>query len=259
MTSDSIQNVNVLGTKIAVFNLETAVEQVCTWLSEPSTGRYICVTGVHGVMESLNRPDVRKAHNSADACVPDGMPMTWIGRLNGFSTIDRVYGPDLMLRLLDLSARQGFTNYFYGGAEGVADDLKLRMVERYPGLNVVGTFCPPFRALEPQEKLEIIRDINTSKADLLWIGLGTPKQELFMAEFHESINSKVSIGVGAAFDFHTGRVSQAPRWMMRAGLEWFYRLCAEPRRLGPRYLKIIPTFLGHIILQQSRLRQYPIT
>jgi N-acetylglucosaminyldiphosphoundecaprenol N-acetyl-beta-D-mannosaminyltransferase len=163
-----------------------------------------------------------------------------------------------MLGLLKLSADRGYTSFFYGGAEGVADELKARMVRRFPGLSVIGTFCPPFRPLSSEEKARVISSLNRLKPDLVWVGLSTPKQELFMAEFHEKLRVKVMIGVGAAFDFHTGRVRQAPRWMMRTGLEWFFRLCMEPRRLGPRYFRNNPAFIWNILAQYAGLRKYPI-
>ena len=257
MMSGTALHVNVLGTRIAAVNMEAAVDLIDTWISQEDTGRYVCVSGVHGVMESLGNPEIRAAHNGASACVPDGMPMTWVGRFQGHRSMDRVYGPDLMLRMLELSAERGYTNFFYGGAEGVADDLKARMEHRFPGLKVIGTFCPPFRPLSSEEKGRVISNLNRLMPDLLWVGLSTPKQELFMAEFHEELRVKVMIGVGAAFDFHTGRVRQAPRWMMRSGLEWFYRLCTEPRRLAPRYLRNNPAFIWNILLQHLGLRKYP--
>jgi N-acetylglucosaminyldiphosphoundecaprenol N-acetyl-beta-D-mannosaminyltransferase len=250
--------VNVLGTGVSALNMDTAVEGISRWLAEETTGRYLCVTGVHGVMESLRNPEIRRAHNQADACVPDGMPMTWVGRIRGHRTMNRVYGPDLMLRLLELSAEKGFTNYLYGGAEGVADELAQKMTRRFPGLEIVGTYCPPFRPLNAEEQAELESEVNRLRPDLMWIGLSTPKQEIFMSEFHDRLQSKLMLGVGAAFDFHTGRVRQAPRWMMRSGLEWFFRFCMEPRRLGPRYLRNNPTFLWHLFLQQSGIRGYPI-
>jgi len=209
------------------------------------------------VMESLRNPEIQMAHNSATACVPDGMPMTWMGRIYGHKSMNRVYGPDLMLALLELSAERGYANFFYGGAEGVAEELRTRMRENFPGLTVVGTYCPPFRPLKPEEKIEVIDIINDCRPDLLWVGLSTPKQELFMAEFHDQLQCKVMLGVGAAFDFHTGRIRQAPRWMMRAGLEWFFRMCQEPRRLGPRYLRNNPIFLWNVVLQLTKARQFP--
>ena len=183
MTDNRASHVNVLGTRIAAFNLKTAVDQIDRWLALEETGRYVCVTGVHGVMEGLREPEVRRVHNAAAACVPDGMPMTWVGRFRGHHDMDRVYGPDLMLSLLSLSAQKGYSSYFYGGAEGVADELMVRMVERFPGLAVVGTFCPPFRPLTEEERSQVVADINRRKPDLVWVGLSTPKQEMFMELF----------------------------------------------------------------------------
>ena len=172
--------------------------------------------------------------------------------------MDRVYGPDLMLSLLAESQRNGFTNFFLGGAEGVADDLASRMVARFPGLQIVGTYCPPFRPLTDRERDDLVAMVNRARPDLVWVGLGAPKQDLFMAEYHDVFRTKVMIGVGAAFDFHTGRVQQAPRWMMRNGLEWLFRLGVEPLRLGPRYLRNNPAFIWHIFLQETGLRKYPV-
>lgn len=253
----SIPEVGILGMKIAAANLETVARQICQWLSEAAYGRYVCVTDVHCIMQGHRRKDVRRAYASADLCVPDGMPLTWTGHLRGFKAMGRVYGPDLMLRMLEESATAGYSNFFLGGGEGVAEDLRTRMVEKFPGLRVVGTFCPPWRPLTDTERRELVAQVDAVQPDLMWIGLGAPKQDLFMAEFHDLLKSKVMIGVGAAFDFHTGRVRQAPRWMMRAGLEWLFRLAVEPRRLWRRYLRNNPAFLWHIFLEQMGLRDYP--
>ena len=253
-----IPQIDVLGIKVAAIDLEIAVNVIAEWLNSGDTSRYVCVTDVHCIMQGSRRRDVRDAYKNAAICVPDGMPLTWVGRLRGYRTMNRVYGPDLMLSLLSKSATSGFTNFFLGGAEGVADDLAAKMTERFPGLEVVGTYCPPWRPLTDLEKRDLITMISDLKPDLVWVGLGAPKQDLFMAEFNGQFDTKVMIGVGAAFDFHTGRVRQAPRWMMRSGLEWFFRLCVEPRRLGPRYLRNNPAFLWHIFLQQTGLRKYPV-
>ncbi len=225
--------INVVGTSIDALNLDEAVHQIRQWMDDESTGRYVCVTDVHCIMQSYRRPEVRNAYNWASLCVPDGMPLIWVGRALGQKTMGRVYGPDLMLRLLAIAANEGYTNFFCGGAEGVAEDLKRRTTMCFPDLKVVGTYCPPFRPLTRDEREDFVSMVNALRPDLLWVGLGAPKQELFMREFHDVLRAKVMIGVGAAFDFHTGRVRQAPRWMMRAGLEWFFRLCMEPRRLAP--------------------------
>lgn len=226
---------DVLGTRVTAINLSQAVNLIGDWIESPDFGRYICLTGVHGVTEGLRRSDIQLAHNTADAVVPDGMPLVWMGRRRGYTTIGRVYGPDLMLAVLKHAAECGYTSFFYGGAEGVADELKRRMEARFPGVKILGTFTPPFRPLAPDEEADVLERIAKLKPDLLWIGLSTPKQELLMASWRDRIQAKVMLGVGAAFDFHTGRVPQAPRWMMPLGLEWLFRLITNPRRLWKRY------------------------
>ncbi|PWB82118.1 MAG: glycosyltransferase, partial [Candidatus Methylomirabilota bacterium] len=195
---------NVLGTAVAALNPESAIQLISGWLSGETTCRYVSVVDVHCIMQSHRRFEVRAAYNLADACMPDGMPLTWVGRLRGHHSMDRVYGPDLMLALLERASRSCHTNFFLGGAPGVADELKVRMERRFPGLNVVGTYTPPFRPLTDEEREGLVRTINELRPDLVWVGLGAPKQDLFMAEFHKLLNCKVMIGVGAAFDFHTG-------------------------------------------------------
>jgi N-acetylglucosaminyldiphosphoundecaprenol N-acetyl-beta-D-mannosaminyltransferase len=253
-----LPTINILGTAVAALNPDEAVRIIAGWLSDDKARHYVSVVDVHCIMQSYRRPEVRQAYNSADACMPDGMPLTWVGRLRGHRTMSRVYGPDLMLALLEFGSKSGRTNFFLGGTVGVADDLRVAMERRFPGLRVVGTYTPPFRSLTDDEKSKLVNTINDLRPDLVWVGLGAPKQDLFMAEYHKLLNCKVMIGVGAAFDFHTGRIRQAPRWMMRAGLEWFFRLCMEPRRLGPRYLRNNPPFLWHIVLQQTGIREYPL-
>ncbi len=249
---------NVLGTQVSVLNLVEAVNLIEFWLQSQRVGRYVCVTGVHGVMEGLRDVGIRMIHNRADAVVPDGMPLTWLGWWHGYRDMNRVYGPDLMLAMLEVSAQKGYTNYFYGGKAGVADDLGNRMSERFPDLRVVGTYSPPFGPLSPLEETAVLAEINALKPDLLWIGLSTPKQEILMAAFSGKVQAKVMLGVGAAFDFHTGRVCQSPKWIQRAGCEWLFRLCMEPRRLAGRYLRNNPLFLAHVFLQMTGLRSYPV-
>jgi N-acetylglucosaminyldiphosphoundecaprenol N-acetyl-beta-D-mannosaminyltransferase len=256
MTTGAISYLNVLGTKVAILNLDSAVEMVTDWIDDGEAGRYVSVADVHCIMQSHRRPEVRRVYNSADACVPDGMPLTWVGKWRGQPEIGRVYGPDLMLRLLEISTGRRYSSFFLGGADGVADELKARMEARFPGLQVVGTYCPPFRPLTADEKNRLVLRINDLQPDILWVGLGAPKQDLFMAEFRGVLKTKVMIGVGAAFDFHTDRVRQAPRWMMRSGLEWLFRLFMEPRRLGPRYFRNNPAFIWHILLQETGVRKY---
>jgi N-acetylglucosaminyldiphosphoundecaprenol N-acetyl-beta-D-mannosaminyltransferase len=172
--------------------------------------------------------------------------------------MDRVYGPDLMNLVCDRSRQKNWTHFFYGGADGVAQQLKRRLEEKFPGLKVVGTYTPPFRPLLAIEEAELIRTVAALKPDIIWVGLSTPKQEKFMAQYWQKLDATLMFGVGAAFDFHAGRVRQAPRWMQRSGLEWFFRLCCEPKRLWKRYLKNNPIFAWKIFWQLTSLKKYEL-
>lgn len=251
------KRVNVLGVGISVLNLSSALDVIAAAVRERRKG-YICVTGVHGVMEAQDDPRFKEILNGAFLCTPDGMPMVWAGRLAGHAEMRRVYGPDLMLDLCAWSETSGAKHFFYGGAEGVAGLLAQKLKEKFPGLQVVGTYTPPFRALNDAEVQALQAQVAAVQPDIFWVGLSTPKQEKFMAEFLPKLECTLMLGVGAAFDFHSGRVSQAPRWMQRSGLEWFYRLCSEPRRLWRRYFRNNPLFLLKFIGQSLRLKRYPL-
>ncbi len=251
-----IPRANVLGVGISATNLYAATTALVSAAEQKRKG-YVCVTGVHGVSEAQADPRFLSILNSALLNTPDGMPMVWMGRLQGYREISRVYGPDLMLCLCQASVERSLTHFFYGGAEGVAPELKKRLEKKFPGLRIVGTCTPPFRPLTEVEQDELARMVARLKPDFFWVGLSTPKQEKFMAEFCQRLDATVFLGVGAAFDFHAGRVRQAPRWMQRGGLEWLFRLFCEPRRLWKRYLKNNPLFLGRALLQLSRIRKYP--
>jgi N-acetylglucosaminyldiphosphoundecaprenol N-acetyl-beta-D-mannosaminyltransferase len=252
-----IERVNVLGVGISVINLETARQTILDALRRGQKG-FICVTGVHGVSEAQNDAQLRQIHNSAFLCTPDGMPMVWMGRLHGFKEMGRVYGPDLMLELCQATQNEKFSHFLFGGAPGVAGQLKAALESKYPGLRVVGTFTPPFRALNPLEEAELVERVAACKPDIFWVGLSTPKQEKFMSEYLPKLEVKLMIGVGAAFDFHAGRVRQAPRWIQRSGCEWLYRLWQEPRRLWRRYLKNNSLFVCRISLQVLGLKKYAL-
>lgn len=249
--------VNVLGVGISVLNLPGALEAIAAAVHDKRKG-YICVTGVHGVMEAQDDAAFKKILNDAFLCTPDGMPMVWAGKLNGHREMSRVYGPDLMLDVCAWSEQSGAKHFFYGGADGVADLLAQKLKQKFPKLQVVGTFTPPFRALNETEIKNLQTQIATTKPDILWVGLSTPKQEKFMAEFLPKLDVTVMVGVGAAFDFHSGRTKQAPRWMQRSGLEWFFRLCSEPRRLGKRYLRNNPLFVIKYLIQLAGGKSYPL-
>jgi N-acetylglucosaminyldiphosphoundecaprenol N-acetyl-beta-D-mannosaminyltransferase len=253
----AIERVNVLGAGISVINLQTALAAIAAAVGDRRKG-YVCVTGVHGVMEAQSDPGFRKILNGAFLCTPDGMPMVWLGKLHGHREMSRVYGPDLMIEVCAWSEKNGCRHFFFGGAPGVAEQLRDKLTKRFPKLQVVGCYTPPFRALNAVEQMQLQETIRAARPDILWVGLSTPKQEKFMAEFLPRLDATLMIGVGAAFDFHAGRVRQAPRWMQRGGLEWLFRMVCEPRRLGKRYLKNNPLFALRIAGQLSGLKKYPL-
>ena len=245
-TTATLPSYDLLGVRVSAVSMAMAVDAIDTWIrprdeaqesDEALPGRYVCITGVHGVMESQRDPDLREIHNNAAMVTPDGMPLVWLGWRAGQKHMTRVYGPDLLLEVCGVSAERGYRHFFFGGGDGVADLLASRLRNRFPGLDVVGTHCPPFRPQTEAEQAAVADEISASDADIVWVGLSTPKQERWMAEMAPRLPGKVMIGVGAAFDFHAGLKPQAPKWMQRSGLEWLFRLSSEPRRLARRYLK----------------------
>jgi N-acetylglucosaminyldiphosphoundecaprenol N-acetyl-beta-D-mannosaminyltransferase len=213
-----------------------------TWIDRRDR-HYVTLTGVHGVIEARDDPSFRRTLNGAGLTLPDGMPLVWLSWLAGRSHVTRVYGPDFTLALSDAMARAGKSAFYYGGVPGVAQRLADTLVGRFPGLITAGVYCPPFRALTEAEEADVAARINGSGAEVVWVGLSTPKQERWMSRMRDRLDAPVLIGVGAAFDFLSGRVRQAPRWMQRSGLEWLYRLGQEPRRLWRRYLRNNPRFV----------------
>jgi N-acetylglucosaminyldiphosphoundecaprenol N-acetyl-beta-D-mannosaminyltransferase len=248
---------NVLGVGVSAIDMADALRAIEAWIAN-RTPRYVCVTGVHGVMESQRDPDLRRIHNQAGLVTPDGMPLVWLSRLAGHRRVRRVYGPDLMLECCARSVEHGWRHFFYGGDEGVPELLAERLRERFPGLSVVGTYSPPFRPLTEAEDAEIVQRIRDTRPDFVWVGLSTPKQERWMRAHVESLGAPVLLGVGAAFDFHAGLKRQAPRWMQRSGLEWLFRMMTEPRRLWRRYCVNNPLFVGAVLLQALGLRRFEL-
>jgi N-acetylglucosaminyldiphosphoundecaprenol N-acetyl-beta-D-mannosaminyltransferase len=252
-----IERVNVLGVGVSAINMGMALATIEGWISD-RTPNYVCITGVHGVMESQYDAGLRDIHNRAGLVTPDGMPLVWLSRLAGRRHVSRVYGPDLMLTLSALSEQHGYRHFYYGGGKGVADLLADRMRLRFPRLQVAGSYSPPFRPLTEVEEKEIVERIDGARADIVWIGLSTPKQERWMERFHGRLKAPVMIGVGAAFDFHSGLKMQAPLWMQQNGLEWAFRMATEPRRLAGRYLRNNPRFILKIAEQMLGWRDYPL-
>ncbi len=247
---------DVLGVKVSAVNMKLAVELADQWVVAGNPG-YICVTGVHGVMEAQADSELRRILNRALINAPDGMPMSWIGHLQGFQQMDRVFGPDFMTAMCRLSVERGYRNFLYGGKPGVAELLSETLRRKFPDLQVVGTYTPPFRNLTPEEEAEILAQVRESRPHILWVGLSTPKQERFMAQYVDRLQTPLLVGVGAAFDYHTGHIRDCSEWIKRAGLQWLHRLRQDPRHLWRRYLRNNPAFLWHIACQISGLRQYP--
>ncbi len=242
---------------VSAINMAQALNVIEGWIAQRQA-HYVCVTGVHGIVESQGNNSLQRVHNAAGLVTPDGMPLVWLARLHGLKHVERVYGPDLMLALCHRSISKGYKHFLYGGAEGVPDRLANRLKRRYPGLRIVGSYSPPFRPLTDEEDKQTVQAINEANPDVVWIGLSTPKQERWMAEHIGRLTAPVLVGIGAAFDFHSGLKRQAPRWMQRSGLEWLFRLANEPRRLWRRYLVNNPLFTLLVLQQALNLKRYSL-
>jgi len=237
--------VPVLGVGISAVNMAQALDRIASWI-ERRQPRYVCVAPVHSILDCQEDEDLRGIFNASGMTTPDGVPLVWILRARGHRHVERVYGPDLMGAMFVRSAPRGYGHYFYGGTQDVLEALQASLRSQYPELKIAGAFAPPFRALTPDEDAEVCERIRQAGADIVWVGLGSPKQERWMAEHVGRVGAPVLIGVGAAFDFLSGRKRQAPRWMQRSGLEWLFRLMQEPRRLWPRYRRY-PWFVMALI------------
>ncbi|HUQ48524.1 MAG TPA: WecB/TagA/CpsF family glycosyltransferase [Gemmatimonadaceae bacterium] len=239
--ADSGADPHVLGTRVDATSYADATAQVMDW-AKNAESRYVCCANVHVVMEAYDSPAFRSQVNAADLVTPDGMPLVWALRRQGHPNQTRVYGPDLMMSVIESAARENVAVGLLGGKLEVLEELVSRLVSQFPALDISYRFSPPFRALNASEDNRIVEDIKKSGARILFVGLGCPRQEMWMAE-HAGKVQAVMLGVGAAFDFHAGAVKQAPSWMQRTGLEWAYRLSQEPTRLWRRYLYHNPRFL----------------
>lgn len=248
--------VPLLGVGVSAINIDIAMSVFEAWLSEGAQ-QYVCLAPAHAIMDCRRDPDLLRIVNASGMTTPDGMAIVWFLRLMGHREVGRVYGPDLMLAVCKRSMHTGWKHFFYGGGPGVAQELARRLEHMFPGLAVAGTYTPPFRPLTPDEDRALIEQIHASGADIVWVGISTPKQERWMAGHLGRINAPVLIGVGAAFDFLSGRKPQAPRWMQRSGLEWLFRLATEPRRLWPRYREY-PLFALLAAAQLLGLKRYSL-
>lgn len=245
MVENKLNKFYILGVKISAIDMGDA----CSLIEEAILKRqkiYICVCPVSTIMECKRDEKVLMSVNSADLVTPDGMPMVWIGKINGHKNIRRVYGPELMQSICGISEKNGYRNYLYGSSPDVLGKLRERLNKKYPNLIISGIFSPPFRQLSKDEDDKVTEGINNSNSDIIWVGLGSPKQDLWMYGHRDRINAPVMVGVGAAFDFLAGTKLQAPRWMRESGLEWFFRLITEPKRLWRRYLVDNTLFLCYL-------------
>ncbi len=244
---------DILGVRVHALDMPLTLRTLETWITARRP-HYVCVTPAHAVMAYRRDPALLRIANNSGLTTPDGMSIVWILRKMGFSHVQRVYGPDLLLATCEYGLSRHWRHYFYGGASGVPQALAARLQARFPGLQVAGTYAPPFRPLTPSEDAEVVQRIREARPDLLWVGLGTPKQERWMAAHLSLLEVPVLVGVGAAFDFLSGRKPQAPRWVQRAGLEWLFRWMTEPRRLFWRYIEY-PWFALLVARQWLRRRR----
>jgi N-acetylglucosaminyldiphosphoundecaprenol N-acetyl-beta-D-mannosaminyltransferase len=236
--------VEVLGVPLRLTDYEQTVDWI-DWMIQTGGRGFVCACNVHTVMASAEDPELRAALLASSLNVPDGQPLVWAINALGHALADRVYGPELMSRACERAAASAQRFYLYGGRnQGALVQLALNLRERYPGLRIVGGYSPPHRPLTGQERSAVVEEINRSRAEVVWVGIGVPKQEKWMAQMRPELEAPVLVGVGAAFDFLAGLVPQAPNWIQRAGLEWAYRLAHEPRRLGRRYLRYNPRFVS---------------
>lgn len=240
-TQSNRTQASVLGMPIDVLDWDTAIARIQRWADERSS-RYVCITNAHSVVTGTEEASFAQVLKGADMVTPDGAPVAWMMRRLGHGAQERINGPDLMWRYMLKAAERGESIYLYGGTQSTLDTLQAVLRQRIPALKVAGAESPPFRALTPEEDAEAVARINASGAGTVWVSLGCPKQERWMAEHRGRVNA-VMIGVGAAFDYHAGTIKRAPKWMQNAGLEWLHRLASEPGRLWRRYFTTNTAFI----------------
>ncbi len=257
-TAVEVAKAHILGIAIDAVNMEQALAKIAQDLESRRKG-YVCLCGVHGIMEAYRNPEVARAFAGASLVAPDGMPTVWVGRHQGNSEMVRVTGPDLMLEVLRREEFRGYRHFLCGGKDRVASELKDQLLSKYPWVQIVGTHTPPFGPMSSAEEAEFLATIRRLQPDIVWVGISTPKQERFMEHYLPLLDTTLMFGVGAAFDFHTGRIVDCAEWIKLAGLQWFHRLLQDPKHLWKRYLRNNPAFIWHIALQLAGLRPYPPT
>ncbi len=248
---------NVLGVGVSRVNLGSAVDTIRGWI-EHGDRTYVCIRDAHGVVLCQHDEELRRIHNAAGMVTPDGMPVVWYCRAQGHREVSRVYGPDLFGAVLADERLRRRRHFLLGGAPGVAEDLAQALQCRFPGFTLAGIYAPSLEATRDGVDPQAIAALSDARAEIVWVGLGSPKQERWMARHVAHAPACVMIGVGAAFDFLSGRKPQAPRWLQRTGLEWVFRVASEPRRLAGRYLRTVPAFIALSLLAATGLRRYPL-
>lgn len=252
-----MKTVPILGIPVSQVNYDSALNCITQWVEEPNGKVHsVVAANAHVITETVLNPEFRDAIISADMTVPDGMPLVWASRILGSKIRDRCYGPTLMRKTLEESETKGFTHYFYGSTQDTLAKLAETINKTWPGTTIAGVQSPTFGDFVDEVELANISAINQSGAQILWVAMGCPKQELWMHRYRRHLAVKVVLGVGAAFDFVAGIKPRAPRWMQRIGMEWFFRLCCEPRRLWRRYLIRNPLFVVLLALQLCRLKRF---
>ena len=241
MTNSEIKKCNILGVNIAAINMSTLIKYVKDNLRELS-GKYICVSNVHTVITAYDDEKYMNVQNSSALSIPDGGPLSSYGRKHGFKDMDRTTGPDFFYEILKISEENNYRHYFYGSTEDTLEKLKEKLLSEFPKLKIAGMYSPPFRKLTEIEDEDVIKKINSADSDFVWVGLGAPKQEIWMYEHKDKVKG-LMVGIGAAFDYFAGNIKRAPMWMQKHNLEWLYRLMQDPVRLFTRYLYTNSKFL----------------
>ncbi len=257
MTARRPPRANVLGVGVSRVNLDSAVQTLAGWLERGERG-YVCIRDAHGVVLCQDDEELRRIHNEAGMVTPDGMPLVWFCRALGYREVSRVYGPDLMCAVLQDETLRRRRHFLIGGAPGVAEALARALAVRFPGFRAAGVYAPPPEATSRGIDARALAGLEAARAEIVWVGLGSPKQERWMARHAAHVSAAAMIGVGAAFDFLSGRKAQAPRWLQRTGLEWAFRVATEPGRLAGRYLRTVPVFLFLSLLAATGLRRFPL-
>ncbi len=252
-----VDRANVLGVGVHNVDLRSAASILETQIRGKRKG-YVCLAGVHGIMEAQRSLHLRSVFAEATLVAPDGMPIVWISHLQGFAATQRVFGPDLMVNIMGGAQFRNCVHFLVGGEDGVAERLRDEMLRRFPSIRIAGTYSPPFRSMTSSEERTFITTVRRLQPDIIWVGISTPKQERFMARYLPLLDTTLMVGVGAAFLFHTNAIRDSPEWVKRAGMQWLHRFLQEPRRLWKRYLRNNPLFIIHAFLQIIGWKRYEL-